>query len=212
MPLFKFGMLLVRTLSKPVANAIKQRAVERPSFKKLCIDFAQAWNRFEIRLNLGLVGHSARVIKPLDEATAVKSGAEILGEGVVFTIAAIVLFAENRRAAASEARKSANIKAQFDNQTKRIQELESAVESLRVDVLELLKHNLSVDELQKRLQDEENRKFRVYLNSKLRLDEGFWASIGSFLGLEEQEHHPPPAPLALELPPPPPDAAPAKPA
>ena len=74
MPLFKFGMLLVRTLSKPVANAIKQRAVEKPHFRKFCADFAQGWNRWEIRLNLGLIGHSARVIKPLDEATAVKSG------------------------------------------------------------------------------------------------------------------------------------------
>ncbi len=28
----------------------------------------------EITLNLSLMGHSARVIKPLDEATAVKTG------------------------------------------------------------------------------------------------------------------------------------------
>ena len=61
-----------------------------PRFDSLCISpsignrddpkyqivdaFCQGWNRMEITLNLGLMGHSARVIKPLDEATAVKTG------------------------------------------------------------------------------------------------------------------------------------------
>ena len=36
--------------------------------------FCQGWNRMEITLNLSLMGHTARVIKPLDEATAIKTG------------------------------------------------------------------------------------------------------------------------------------------
>ncbi len=75
MPIFKLGMLLVsmdnsliflfvgllfttggvivschsqiRQLSKPVANVIKQRAVERPAFKKMCHDFAQVSTNLE---------------------------------------------------------------------------------------------------------------------------------------------------------------------
>ena len=35
----------------------------------------------EVRLQVQLMGHTARTIKPLSEEEAVKSGAEILGEG-----------------------------------------------------------------------------------------------------------------------------------
>lgn len=75
------------------------------------------------------------------------TGAEVLGEGIVFGIAAFVLLVENRRAAANEvccwlscsdqfwvkvllfsslpqARKASNIKIQFEMQQKRIEELE----------------------------------------------------------------------------------------
>ncbi len=42
----------------------------------------QFYHRWEVKLNVQLMGMTARTIKPLDEATAVKTGAEILGEGI----------------------------------------------------------------------------------------------------------------------------------
>jgi len=110
MPLFKFGTLFIRTLSKPVANAIKKRAVGHPSFRDRCASFAQWWHRMEVSLQVQLMGHTARTIKPLGEAEAVAQGADILGEGVIFSIAALLLAIENRRAAASDARKKAQIR------------------------------------------------------------------------------------------------------
>jgi hypothetical protein len=43
--------------------------------------YSQFYHRWEVKLNVQLMGMTARTIKPLDEATAVKTGAEILGEG-----------------------------------------------------------------------------------------------------------------------------------
>eukprot|EP00291_Cryptomonas_curvata_P011901 CAMPEP_0172190254 /NCGR_PEP_ID=MMETSP1050-20130122/23009_1 /TAXON_ID=233186 /ORGANISM="Cryptomonas curvata, Strain CCAP979/52" /LENGTH=157 /DNA_ID=CAMNT_0012865103 /DNA_START=101 /DNA_END=571 /DNA_ORIENTATION=+ len=154
----------------------------------MCHDLAQGWNRMEITLNLGLMGHSARVIKPLDEATAVKTGAEVLGEGIVFGIAAFVLIVENRRAAASEARKAMNIKTQFEAQQRRIEQLEEAVASLRADTIDLMKHggSISAEEMQQRIREEKRRRELVQMNSQLVLDEGLWGYLTS-LGRQAYE-------------------------
>lgn len=55
------------------------------------------------------MGHTAHSIKPLSEADAVKSGAEILGEGVIFSIAALLMLVENRRSAMSDVVKEGKV-------------------------------------------------------------------------------------------------------
>ena len=45
MPLMKFGALAIRTLSKPVANAVKRRCLLHPRFRAQCVAFAQRWHR-----------------------------------------------------------------------------------------------------------------------------------------------------------------------
>ena len=45
MPLMKFGALAIRTLSKPVANAVKRRCLVHPRFRAQCVAFAQRWHR-----------------------------------------------------------------------------------------------------------------------------------------------------------------------
>ncbi|KAI9784838.1 MAG: hypothetical protein M1839_001568 [Geoglossum umbratile] len=62
----KITSLIVRTLSKPIANQIKNQAREHPRFRKVCIHFAQSLHRVDMRLRLGLLrdspqpGHAAR--------------------------------------------------------------------------------------------------------------------------------------------------------
>jgi hypothetical protein len=41
LPLMKFGVLAMRQLSKPIANAIKRRCLSNPRFRAGCISFAQ---------------------------------------------------------------------------------------------------------------------------------------------------------------------------
>ena len=49
------------------------------------------WHRMEVNFSIRLLGHHAKEIRPLSEEKAVAQGAEVLGEGVIFGIAASLL-------------------------------------------------------------------------------------------------------------------------
>eukprot|EP00285_Hemiselmis_virescens_P007139 CAMPEP_0173396676 /NCGR_PEP_ID=MMETSP1356-20130122/36203_1 /TAXON_ID=77927 ORGANISM="Hemiselmis virescens, Strain PCC157" /NCGR_SAMPLE_ID=MMETSP1356 /ASSEMBLY_ACC=CAM_ASM_000847 /LENGTH=215 /DNA_ID=CAMNT_0014355761 /DNA_START=269 /DNA_END=913 /DNA_ORIENTATION=+ len=185
MPLFKFGALFIRTLSKPVAAAIKKRAVEHENFRSRCAAFAQWWHRMEVRLQVQLMGHTARTIRPLGEAEAVKSGAEILGEGVIFSIAAAVMLAENRRAAASDARKKAQIQEEFSRQNARLEELEEAVASLRSDTIEIMKAGgkYTKEQILSRVRGEAERRKELEELTKQVEEESWLQSLSRWAGL-----------------------------
>eukprot|EP00284_Hemiselmis_tepida_P012550 CAMPEP_0174927566 /NCGR_PEP_ID=MMETSP1355-20121228/18861_1 /TAXON_ID=464990 /ORGANISM="Hemiselmis tepida, Strain CCMP443" /LENGTH=238 /DNA_ID=CAMNT_0016173677 /DNA_START=305 /DNA_END=1021 /DNA_ORIENTATION=+ len=185
MPLFKFGTLFIRTLSKPVANAIKKRAVGHPSFRDRCASFAQWWHRMEVSLQVQLMGHTARTIKPLGEAEAVAQGADILGEGVIFSIAALLLAIENRRAAASDARKKAQIQEEFSRQNARLEELEEAVASLRKDVIQnmILTGKYSKEQILKRVKGEEERVKELEELTAVRKDDTWSEALTRWVGL-----------------------------
>ncbi|KAH7408223.1 optic atrophy 3 protein-domain-containing protein [Phaeosphaeria sp. MPI-PUGE-AT-0046c] len=51
----KVTSLFVRTLAKPMANAIKRNAHEHPRFRRVCIKFAQGLHRIDMRMRLGLL-------------------------------------------------------------------------------------------------------------------------------------------------------------
>ncbi|MCJ1479064.1 hypothetical protein MMC13_007748 [Lambiella insularis] len=61
----KITSLLIRTLSKPIANYIKAQAREHPKFRKRCIQSAQAVHRFDMKLRLGLLQDTAAIDKQL---------------------------------------------------------------------------------------------------------------------------------------------------
>ncbi|OQE26516.1 hypothetical protein PENSTE_c005G10240 [Penicillium steckii] len=51
----KISSLVIRTLSKPIANQIKGQAREHERFRHACISMAQALHRFDMRLRLGSI-------------------------------------------------------------------------------------------------------------------------------------------------------------
>ncbi|KAH8725327.1 optic atrophy 3 protein-domain-containing protein [Phaeosphaeriaceae sp. PMI808] len=51
----KVTSLAVRTLAKPMANAIKRNAHEHQRFRKICVTFAQGLHRIDMRMRLGLL-------------------------------------------------------------------------------------------------------------------------------------------------------------
>ncbi|KAL8639094.1 MAG: hypothetical protein Q9228_003826 [Teloschistes exilis] len=61
----KLGSLLIRTLSKPVANYIKGQAREHPRFRRICISAAQRVHRLDMRLRLGLLQDTAAIDKQI---------------------------------------------------------------------------------------------------------------------------------------------------
>ncbi|KAL8940110.1 MAG: hypothetical protein Q9216_002991 [Gyalolechia sp. 2 TL-2023] len=66
----KLGSLVIRTLSKPVANYIKGQAREHPRFRQLCIAGAQRIHRIDMRLRLGLLQDHASIEKQIAREAA----------------------------------------------------------------------------------------------------------------------------------------------
>ncbi|KAM5451854.1 hypothetical protein MaudCBS49596_003682 [Microsporum audouinii] len=59
----KLSSLVIRTLSKPIANQIKAQAREHERFRRICVSFAQAVHRIDMRLRLGLLQNTAALEK-----------------------------------------------------------------------------------------------------------------------------------------------------
>ncbi|OJD26028.1 hypothetical protein ACJ73_02596 [Blastomyces percursus] len=70
----KISSLVIRTLSKPIANQIKAQAREHERFRRLCVSFAQSLHRVDMRLRLGLLQNSAAI----EKQTAREAAAEAL--------------------------------------------------------------------------------------------------------------------------------------
>ncbi|KAI9758002.1 MAG: Cell cycle serine/threonine-protein kinase cdc5/MSD2 [Chaenotheca gracillima] len=68
----KLTSLVVKTLSKPIANQIKSQAREHARFRRICVAFAQRLHRVDMRLRLGLLQDPAAI-----ERQAAKEAAEL---------------------------------------------------------------------------------------------------------------------------------------
>ncbi|KAL5001687.1 optic atrophy 3 protein-domain-containing protein [Aspergillus recurvatus] len=55
----KLSSLVIRTLSKPIANQIKAQARDHERFRRLCISMAQGLHRLDMRLRLGTIRDNA---------------------------------------------------------------------------------------------------------------------------------------------------------
>jgi len=61
----KTTSLIIRTLSKPIANYIKAQAREHPAFRKRCVSIAQRLHQWDMRLRLGLLQDQAAIYRQI---------------------------------------------------------------------------------------------------------------------------------------------------
>jgi hypothetical protein len=131
-PLLKLEYLLIRTLSKPIANSIKQQAVEKPSFRNSCMKLAQSYHSMEVHMRHRLKsvnGTDVREmdpVRPLDEKKAIELGANFIGEFLIFSIAGVLVTLEALRS-------SRNEKARREETENRIVQLEDALQRIMQD-------------------------------------------------------------------------------
>ncbi|GAA5829783.1 hypothetical protein JCM5353_002230 [Sporobolomyces roseus] len=128
----KIGSLLLRTLSKPIANKIKQRAKDHEGFKTRTVWLAQLMHRTEMNLRVSLLGESPKHIRPLSEARAIESGANFLSEGFLFTVAATIIIGETYRSSLKESKRRDQVRES------------------------LITHEMEIEELRERLKDVES--------------------------------------------------------
>ncbi|PGH26758.1 hypothetical protein AJ80_01522 [Polytolypa hystricis UAMH7299] len=72
----KLSSLVIRTLSKPIANQIKAQAREHERFRRVCVSFAQGLHRWDMRLRLGLLQNNAAALERQAAREAARDAAE----------------------------------------------------------------------------------------------------------------------------------------
>ncbi|KAJ4436639.1 hypothetical protein ANN_16770 [Periplaneta americana] len=124
-PIAKLGSLLIRQVSKPIANMLIRRAKNYPFFRQyVCMPPAQFYNWCEVQCKMWILNLGKPVnIPPLNEAMAIELGANLIGEGLIFMIAVGVLYSEYSR----QVRKD---KAKEDARQEEIQRLNMILEDL----------------------------------------------------------------------------------
>ncbi|OWA51899.1 putative OPA3-like protein [Hypsibius exemplaris] len=106
-PLAKLAYLAVRQISKPIAAGIKNRAKASPFFRTyICMPPAQFYHWADVKIKMWVLnlGGPVKVAK-LNQDQAIEQGAEILGETVIFGIAALCLVLDYMRSSRKEAAK-----------------------------------------------------------------------------------------------------------
>lgn len=86
----KITSLLIRTISKPIANAIKSRSRESPFLKRNFIRFGQFINTIDLKLR----NNSNIKVRPLNDNKAIELGSNFLSELFVFSTAAGLILYE----------------------------------------------------------------------------------------------------------------------
>lgn len=125
-PIAKLAYLLVRQIGKPFAVRIKERARHSLFFRTyICMPPAQLYHWIEVNVKMRMLnlGKPTEVPK-LNETMAIDLGAELLGEGIVFAVAAVCLIAEYRRTSNRDRDKEDQKEARLQEMQNRLIELE----------------------------------------------------------------------------------------
>lgn len=138
-PAAKLGALLLKQVSKPIANFIKERAKGHPFFRTyVCMPPAHFYNWCEVKMKMWILNLGKPVNVPqLNEAMAIDLGANLLGEGIIFLIAAGILFMEYSRQVRKEEKKEAARKEELSTLNYTIQELYFQLERQDAQIREL---------------------------------------------------------------------------
>ncbi|KAJ3374814.1 hypothetical protein GGF31_006712 [Allomyces arbusculus] len=118
----KVGYLFLRTMAKPIANAVK--------------NYANV-HRFENTLKSKIFETPVDHIRPLTEARALERGAAFIGEATLFALVATVVAVEAQRASRSSKRKEAVQNARITAVEQEAQAAHNEVAVLKGHVAEL---------------------------------------------------------------------------
>jgi hypothetical protein len=140
-PIVKLGALLIKQVSKPLANLAKRRAKSSPFFRTyICMPPAQAYHWVEVKMKMLSMNVGKPVAIPkLNEAMAIELGAELVGEGVIFIITAAILVAEYARGARKAAAEEEERKQEISQIQTNLMELRQQNNKLETELQELFK-------------------------------------------------------------------------
>lgn len=138
-PIAKLGALFLRQVSKPIANFAKERAKHNYFFRTyVCMPPAQFYNWCEVRIKMWVMNMGKPdSIPPLNEQMAIELGANLLGESIVFVVAAGVIVLEYSRQVRKEATKEAMRQEEIDAMNDKIRDLSMCIETHHAQIRRL---------------------------------------------------------------------------
>ncbi|XP_076315857.1 optic atrophy 3 protein homolog [Tachypleus tridentatus] len=154
-PIAKLGILALRQIAKPFASRIKSRAKRSYFFRTyICMPPAQLYHWMEVNVKMRMLnlGKPSEVPK-LNENMAIDLGAELLGEAIIFFIAATSITAEYIRSSLKEKDKTVTIEEHFINLENEINDLKFTVDKQEVEIRHLTRTYYALQ--QKQLENEQ---------------------------------------------------------
>ncbi|KAK9454831.1 optic atrophy 3 protein-domain-containing protein [Dipodascopsis uninucleata] len=128
----KISSLLVRTLAKPIANTIKNRAKHHGPFRRVCIGIAQVLHQTDVTLRQGLGRNSDKVVvRPLNDTKAIDMGANFLSETFLFSVAAGAVIFESMRSSRKEANRREGVADDIADLQMEISDLKTMIQDLK---------------------------------------------------------------------------------
>lgn len=138
-PIAKLGALLIKQISKPIANACKERAKHHPFFRTyVCMPPAQFYNWCEVKAKMWILNLGRPVNIPvLSQEMAIELGANLLGESLIFTIGAVILMFEYNRQSKKEAAKEIKKEEEMKHISDTITDLYFTVQTQQTQLREM---------------------------------------------------------------------------
>ena len=140
----KLLAVALRQVSRPIANIIKIQAKEHEMFRNVCMRFAQRMHKITPAKYRPLdpkTGKRKTIVRPLNDAKAVESGATILSEFFVFGVASSLVIFETVRQMKKETVRREQIASTLSFLENEIEKLREEVKIKDVEFL-LLKEDL----------------------------------------------------------------------
>ncbi|XP_067123611.1 uncharacterized protein [Centruroides vittatus] len=138
-PIAKLATLAIRQISKPLSNRIKNKAKSSHFFRTyICMPPAQLYHWLEVNVKMRILnlGKPADVPK-LNESMAIELGAELLGETIIFGIAALTIVAEYIRQSLKEKDKEFKQETRLQNIETNMKRLQEVVHDQNLLIVEL---------------------------------------------------------------------------
>jgi hypothetical protein len=127
LPLTKLASLLVKTLAKPLSKRIKHQFSKNKTTKSLLEGIGQTSHSITSRMQIWAAGYRVKKISVLEPETALKNGAEFVGESFIFSVSGYLLVWEYRRTAESARVKSDKLQAKLVTLDLRLKAVEDVV-------------------------------------------------------------------------------------
>ncbi|RKP29074.1 OPA3-domain-containing protein [Metschnikowia bicuspidata] len=126
----KFTSLVVRTVAKPFAGALKAQAKEHEFFKQACILLAQRLHLADVKMRMLLLGENKIKVRPLNDKKAVENGANFLLELFIFLVAGLLILYESYRSRAKANAEKENVKNEISELQEDIIQMKALLERL----------------------------------------------------------------------------------